>query len=237
MLAILSLCEVPVEYPIYADGRKFSVGDLVRREMADCRSGEELTFTLIALSHYLSTDARWVSHDGEDWDIARLIREELSQPVVGSACGGTHRLMALAHALRHRRHEGLPIDGQWKRAETFLQDFERYAYRLQNRDGSMSTDWFEGRQDNGDVDRKIQTTGHIVEWLLTITPDARLHDRRLNAAVAFLSRALNEEPDRDWSIGPKGHALRSLAMYYERVYRSGPAWAPVQVAGRTRTRR
>ena len=32
------------------------------------------------------------------------------------------------------------------------------------------------------------------------------------------------ERDHEWKIGPKGHALRSLAMYYERVYQSGPAW-------------
>ena len=40
---------------------------------------------------------------------------------------------------------------------------------------------------------------------------------------------------RDWQIGPKGHALRSLAMYYDRVYRSGPAWQS-RVAGRQQSR-
>lgn len=237
LLAILSLCDVPFDYTLYAGDNRYTVGDLIESEMLACRSGEELTFTLIGLSHYLDTDIAWRNSDGEVWDFERLIREELSQPIVGAACGGTHRLMGYAHALRKRRAEGKPITGQWKRAEIYTRDFINYAYQLQNRDGSMTTDWFEGREDNGDLDRKIQTTGHIVEWLLTITPDSQLQDRRLVSAVRFLLKSMYEERGRDWSIGPKGHALRSLAMYYERVYRSGPAWRSPRTAQSPRSRR
>ena len=166
---------------------------MVESEMLACRSGEELTFSLIGLSHYLDTDTIWLNADGETWSFERLIKEELSQPIVGAACGGTHRLMGFAHALRKRRAAGKPITGQWKRAEIFMKDFEKYAYRLQNRDGSMSTDWFEGREDNGDMDRKIQTTGHMVEWLLTITPDAKLQEPRLVNAVRFLANTIYTE--------------------------------------------
>ena len=224
MLAVFSLCDVPLDYPLYAANEKFSVRDVAESEMLSCRRGEELTFTLIGLSHYLDTDTVWLNADGETWSFERLLREELSQSIVGAACGGTHRLMGYAHALRKRRAEGKPITGQWKRAEIYTQDFVNYAHRLQNRDGSMSTDWFEGREDNGDMDRKIQTTGHMVEWLLTVTPDSQLQDRRIVAAVRYLLNTMYNERGHDWKIGPKGHALRSLAMYYERVYKSGPAW-------------
>ena len=224
MLAVFSLCDVPLDYPLYVDNEKFSVRDVAESEMLTCRRGEELTFTLIGLSHYLDTDTVWLNEDGEKWSFERLLREELSQSIVGAACGGTHRLMGYAHALRKRRAEGKPITGQWKRAEIYTKDFVNYAYRLQNRDGSMSTDWFEGREDNGDMDRKIQTTGHMVEWLLTVTPDSQLQDRRIVAAVRYLLNTMYNERGHDWKIGPKGHALRSLAMYYERVYNSGPAW-------------
>ena len=237
LLATLSLCDVPFEYSLYAGDQRFTVGDLIESEMLACRRDEELTFTLIGLAHYLDTDIVWRNLEGEIWDFERLIREELKQPIVGSACGGTHRLMGYAHALRKRRAEGKPITGQWKRAEIYTQDFERYAYRLQNRDGSMTTDWFEGREDNGDLDRKIQTTGHIVEWLLTLTPDSKLQDRRLVSAVRFLMKSMYENRGHDWKIGPKGHALRSLAMYYERVYRSGPAWRTPNVARSSQSRR
>ena len=229
-LAVLSLCDVPLDYPVYASSQKFSIRELVESEMLACRSGEELTFSLIGLSHYLDTDTVWLNADGETWSFERLIKEELSQSIVGAACGGTHRLMGFAHALRKRRAAGKPITGQWKRAEIFMDDFEKYAYRLQNRDGSMSTDWFEGREDNGDIDRKIQTTGHMLEWLLTITPDAKLQEPRLVNAVRFLANTIYTKRGHDWKIGPKGHALRSLAMYYERVYGGDKAWQSSSMA-------
>ncbi|TWT93916.1 hypothetical protein [Stieleria varia] len=223
-LAVMSLCNVPSSYTLYAGERRYTVNDLVEAEKKACKSGEELTFTLISLSHYLDTDATWRAADGQMWSIERLIDEELGQPIVGAACGGTHRLMGFGHALRKRRAEGKPITGHWLRAEKFTQDFVRYAYSLQNRDGSMSTDWFEGRADNGETDRKIQTTGHIVEWLLTVTPDSELQDPRLLRSVRYLHNAMYRDLDHDWSIGPKGHALRSLAMYHQRLYRAGTPW-------------
>ena len=224
MLAVFSLCDVPADYPLYAGNTKYSVQDVINVEMRDCKPGEELTFTLIGLSHYLDTDATWIAGDGQRWNFQRLIAEELSQPIVGTACGGTHRLMGFAHALRKRREEGKPIIGQWARAEYFLRDFVAYTYRLQNRDGSMSTNWFEGRGDNGNIDRKIQTTGHMVEFLLTVTPDSQLQDPRLVRAINFLMTSMHNDLGRDWKIGPKGHALRSMAMYHDRVFKSGPAW-------------
>ncbi|MEO1614224.1 MAG: hypothetical protein AAFV88_00150 [Planctomycetota bacterium] len=236
-LAVLGMCEVPSDYPLYAGQIAYSVADLIEAEKLACEPAAELTFTLIGLSHYLDTDATWQAADGTRWDFERLIEEELKQPIVGAACGGTHRLMGYAHALRKRRAEGKPITGQWKRAEVYTQDFINYAYSLQNRDGSMSTDWFEGRAEKQDVDRKIQTTGHIVEWLLTVTPDDQLQNRRLQAAVGFLTRSLASELDREWAIGPKGHALRSLAMFHQRVFKAGTPWIPAQTARASNTRR
>lgn len=230
MLAIFSLCDVPEDYPIYAGDVRYSLRDVVDGEMAACRNDVELTFTLIGLSHYLDTESIWLSDDGETWTFERLLRAELSKPIVGAACGGTHRLMGFAHALRERRGEGRPIIGQWRRAEAFTQDFIEYTFQLQNSDGSMSTHWFEGREDNGDMDRKVQTTGHMVEWLLTVLPDSDLQDPRLVKAVQYLLVAMSNNRTHEWSIGPKGHALRSLAMFYERVYKSGPAWRSQRMA-------
>jgi hypothetical protein len=236
-LAVLGMCNVPADYPLYAGKVKYTVKDLIEVEKRACKEGVELTFTLIGLSHYLDTDTEWTADDGTRWDFERIIAEELEQPIIGAPCGGTHRLMGYAHALRKRRAEGKPITGHWKRAQVYTEDFIDYAYSLQNRDGSMSTNWFEGREDRRDVDRKVQTTGHIVEWLLTVTPDDQLQDRRLVAAVNFLMRALGSDLDRDWSIGPKGHALRTLAMYHRRVYRAGSPWTKRQMASRSRDRR
>ena len=217
-LAIMSLVGVPSDYPLYVGNQRFKMKDLVEVEAAACKEGQELTFTLIGLSHYLDTETTWTGIGGETWDFERLIAAELSQPIVGAACGGTHRLMSFAHALRKRRLEGQPIDGQWKRAEDFLDEFVQYTYSLQNRDGSMSTDWFESREDNGDMKRKVQTTGHMVEFLLTYLPDEDLADERITRSITFLNNAMRRIQIDDAAVGYRGHALRSLAMYYRRMY-------------------
>lgn len=238
LLAVFGLIDVPAAYPIYVGRKKYSVNDVIKREMADCKSGNELTFTLIGLSHYIDTDSRWTAHDGQDWDFERLIEEELAQPIVGAACGGTHRLMGFAHALRRRRAEGKPITGQWERADLYVKDFINYTWQLQNRDGSMSTAWFEKAEDNGKVDRKIQTTGHMVEFLLSAVPDDQLQSPQMLRSISFLANTLNEDRNHDWQVGPKGHALRALAMYYRRTFGRPDPWRPVSVArhGNSRSR-
>lgn len=223
-LAILGQIDVPLAYPIYIGRNKFSVEDILRREMLDCRAESELTFVLIGISHYKDSDSSWHSRDGQPWNVEKLIAEELRQPIVGAACGGTHRLMGLGHSLRRRRAERKSVSGQWQRAEKFLTDFIQYTWSLQNRDGSMSTAWFERPQDNGSIDRKVQTTGHILEMLMVVSSDEELYSPRMLSAVEFLADAMFEERHNDWEVGPKGHALRSLAMFYYRAFGDPPPW-------------
>jgi hypothetical protein len=234
MLAIFAQTGVPADYPLYVGQKRFSVQDLIEREMADCKGNSELTFVLIGLAGYLPTNAQWQSSDGEAWDFERLLREELSQPIVGAACGGTHRLMGLTFALRQRRAEGLPITGQWERADEYIQDFIKYAFTLQNPDGSMSTSWFEGRADNGKLDRKLQTSGHIMEWLIYALPPERLTEDRVVRGVQFLTRCLWDQRSQKWEVGPKGHALRALALYQHRVFSASPDESPM-ASSRTAT--
>lgn len=217
-LAILAQSRVPANYPLQIGGKQYTVEDLIDYEMRTCKAKTELTFKLIALSHYLINDATWVNDQGEEWSLERLVEEELAQPIIGAACGGTHRLMGLSFALKQRKLAGLPIDGQYARAEVFLKDFIDYAWTLQNPDGSFSTEWFEGRGNKQDLQRKLQTTGHIVEWLVFTLPDEELQSPRLLRSIEFLTYCLVEQRQTDWKIGPRSHALHALAMYQERLF-------------------
>jgi hypothetical protein len=216
-LAMLAQHRVDPDYMIKAGGKNFTIHDLIEFEKKTCVPKSELTFKLIALTHYLDSDATWSNEHGA-WSIPRLIREEMAQPVVGSACGGTHRLMGLSYAARYREVSGEPMTGEWQRAKEYTDDFHDYAFHLQNRNGSFSTNWFEGRADDRDPQRYQETSGHIVEWLAFSLPQQRLHDQRMVAAVDFLANLLLEHRDQEWKIGPRGHAIRALALYHERAY-------------------
>lgn len=235
LLAILAQSRVNADTPMRIDGREFALRDLIEEEKLGCKAQTELTFKLIALSHYLPSDAVWKSRDGETWSIPRLIREEIRQPIRGAACGGTHRLFGISMAYKNRLKRGEPLDGEYLRAKKYIADYHRYTRTLQNPDGSFSTEWFNRRGNRADLDRKIQTTGHILEWLVASLDDAQLRDPHLIKSVDFLAQTLLEDPDKSWAIGPLGHALHALVMYDERVFK--PAGSPPAVALRNRSSR
>jgi hypothetical protein len=218
LLAILAQSRVSPETPMRIGGKEFTVEDLIDEEMLTCRAGSELTFKLISLSHYLSSDAVWQSRDGQTWSIPRLLKAEIQAPIRGAACGGTHRLFGITYAYQVREQQDLPIDGEFARARQYIQSYQQYAWSLQNPDGSFSTEWFSRRGNRPDVDRKIQTTGHIAEWLVQSMAEEQLLDPKIVKSVNFLATTLADDPNRPWSIGPLGHALHALVMYDERVF-------------------
>ena len=221
-LAMLAQSHVPSSYGIQVEQRNFRVADLVQYEMRGCKEGTELTFKLIGISHYLHSDQQWLTPDRKKWSISKLVEEELAQPIVGAACGGTHRLMGLTYAVQRRQEQGLPITGQFQRAQQFTSEFLPYALSLQNPDGSFSTDWFERRANEPDMDRKVQTTGHILEWIIYSLPEDELADPRIVKALQFLLSQLLDDHAHDWAIGPRGHSLRALALYDQKVFGRSP---------------
>lgn len=217
-LAMLAQCQVSPDYPIRVRNQEFTINDLIEAEKETCYPRSELTFKLIALMHYLDSDASWVNDQGQSWDIPRLIREELAQPIRGAACGGTHRLSGLSLAARTRVRRGEPLDGEYLRAAQFVEKYQNYAFQLQNRDGSLSTEWFRGRGDEDDIDRRVKTTGHILEWLCYSLPDKDVRSGRTFAAANYLSTLLATNFNHEWEVGPLGHAIHALRLYDERVF-------------------
>lgn len=218
-LAILAQSHVRTDYPMQVEGKPFTLEDLINREKETCVAGEELTFKLIALAHYLDSDATWKAGSGQQWSIERLIREELTQPIRGAACGGTHRLMGFSYAVNRRQKHNKPVEGEFRRAQTFLNDYHRYTFSLQNPDGSFSTAWFERKGSDTSIDRRLKTSGHILEWISFSLPDEQLRDPRMIKAVDFLATLLLNNDGHTWEIGPLGHGIHALAIYDSRMFK------------------
>jgi hypothetical protein len=147
------------------------------------------------------------------WDFPTLVREELRQPVRSAACGGTHRLSGLALAVKKRRASGLPVDGVYAEAEKYVANYQNYALSLQNPDGSFSTEWFKGPGREQDVDRRLKTTGHTLEWLLYTGSEQQLTHFKTVRAVNYLANIMYSNRTRDWEAGPLGHAIHALVLY------------------------
>jgi len=223
-LSMLAQSRVRPDYPIKVEGRDFTVADLIEAEKETCRAKTELTFKLIAMSHYLKADATWKNDLGEEWNIPRLIKEELAQPVVGAACGGSHRMTGFSYSVNKMKKVGLPFEGQWSRSQKFVEAYHDYIYKLQNADGSFSSNWFAGRGDWGDDKRVVETTGHMLEWLVCSLPKEQLDDPRVVKAVQRLTDAfMDGRKNRvQYPVGPRGHGLHALSMYNERRFGDAP---------------
>jgi len=230
LLALLAQARVRADYPMKVDGKDFTVADLIEVEKATCYPKTELTFKLIGLQRYLDINARWVNDQGMTWDFPTLVREELQQPVRSAACGGTHRLSGLVLAVKKRRASGLPVDGVYAEAERFVANYQNYAYSWQNSDGSFSTQWFKGAGAEKDIDRRLKTTGHTLEWLLYAAGEQQLTYYRTVRAVNYLTNIMWANRTRDWEAGPLGHALHALVLYDRMAfakYDDQPATGPV----------
>jgi hypothetical protein len=218
LLAMLAQCRVSADYPIRIGKREFTIHDLIEAEKKTCYPKSELTFKLLAFQYYLDLNETWENDHGLEWDIPRVIREELAQPIRGAACGGTHRLSSLSLTVKARVKRGEPLDGEYARAAEFVQKYHKYAFRLQNRDGSLSTAWFRGRGDDSDINRRIKTTGHILEWLCYSLSDEELRQPQTIAAVNYLANLMYSKYDNEWEVGPMCHAIHALLIYDERVF-------------------
>lgn len=217
-LAMLAQSRVPRTQAIEVDGHSFTVEDLIEYEKRGCQAGTELTFRLIGLSHYLDSDDTWTNDQGETWNISRLMGEEIRQTIDDAACGGTHRLMGLSYGLVNRNLQGHELNDSWRAAERFLADYQKLALDLQNRDGSFSTEWFQGGGAERSAKLRLYTTGHILEWLAYSLPDKQLKDPRVGRAVDYLTGMMLAAPGYDLDVGPRGHALHALLIYHQRMY-------------------
>lgn len=217
-LGMLAQSRVRADYPMKISGRNFTVADLIKREQETCVPRSELTFKLIGLSHYLDSEETWKDEHGRNWSISRMVKEELAQPITGAACGGTHRLFGLTYAVKKRRKQGYEIDGQFARAEKFLDDFQKYTFKLQNSDGSYSTQYFAARGSDSRVAKRLETTGHTAEWLTLLLDEEQVRSDRMVKSMEYLSGMLYQGRHHEWKIGPLGHGLHAINMYHERVF-------------------
>ncbi len=234
-LAMMAQSKVKVDYPLKINGRDYTLGDLIAYEKRTCMAHTELTFKLIGIVHYQGTDVEWTSQDGQPWSIQRLVKEELAQPIHGATCGGTHRLMGLSYTLYKRAKEGKPVAEQFVRAKKFTEDYRRYAFSMQNDDGSFSTEWFRGPGARHDIARRMQTTGHILEWLVFSMPQEQLSEPKTVAAVDYLTAILYHGQNRQWEVGPLGHAVHALALYDRRMSQPATPSAPAIAKGKKPT--
>jgi hypothetical protein len=225
LLATLAFARVQANYPLRAGSATRTVADLIESEKLACRAGSDLSLKLVGLSYY-AEDGDWKNDQGEDWSVEKIVREELNRTMNGSNDAGMNRLLGLAYANYRREKRDLPLEGQYARADKYLKEFHKYAFNLQNADGSWG--YFLGaRGENRDPASELRSTAYVLEWLALSLGDDHLSDDRVGAAVADVVKGLNTQrnlgsmpnlPARE--INTIARALHALAIYDDRFYKT-----------------
>jgi hypothetical protein len=217
LLAILSMCNLPMDHEIRAGNGTFTIADMIKHTQAEINSREEITWTLWGLSNFLGTDVSWENKYGEAWSIERLVRMQTHQPVNTAACGGTHGLFALSFARNVHVQSGKPLRGVWLEAEQKIKRYIEESKLYQNPDGSFSTSYFKGRNSSRDFQTRLGSSGHTLEFLMLAMPDNRLNEQWVRNGIAALARDLIDHGRDPAECGALYHAMDGLVIYRDRV--------------------
>jgi hypothetical protein len=223
-LGYLSQVGLSPDETIVVAGQNFKVRDLITQAQWDIYDGMEATWTLMAFTTYLPLDAKWTAKDGSTWTIDRIVDMEAGQNLDDSACGGTHRMYALAVAQnRHREAGGEKNEnpqGAWQKAQQKIDDAVGAVRKFQQPDGSFSTNYFARPATSPDIAVRIGTTGHALEFLTVALADDDLKQPWVTRAVIHLLDCLERTQKFDLECGALYHAAHGLDLY--RTRRFGP---------------
>ncbi len=221
-VAILSMSGVPLETQFNTPQGPVSMRDMLTYAKMTVNEKEEVTWTLWALSRYLPPDAEWTNAKGEKWSIERLVKIETAKSLQGAPCGGTHGLFALAHARNVYLRSGKPLVGVWQEAEQKIRRYIQTARMQQNSNGTLSSNYFRGREYKQDFDKRMASSGHLLEFLMMALPSQELNAPWVRRAIEATSNDLMVNRKAEVSCSPLYHATSALSVYLDRITAVAP---------------
>lgn len=229
-LGYMAQCGLPIDTTIMADGQPQRLADLLVALQQNCRLNQEASWTLVALTHYLPEVKEWTNRYGEKITFEDLLAREASASINGAACGGCHRLMGLAYAVKSRQARGLAIVGPWKEAQERLIEHERLARQYQNSDGTLSTRFFRGPGQSTKLTPVLTSTGHTLEWLAYWLPPERLREAWVERATYKLASLLADSAKESITCGALYHATHAVVLVRQRWPQPAKPQPPVTAA-------
>ncbi len=216
-LGYLSQCGVQADDPLVVGGKTYHVRDLLTQAQWDIYDGMEASWTLMAAITYLPLDEKWKAKDGSEWSIERIVKMETAQPAGTGGCNDSHRMYALALAVkRYMKESGKGPDQltvPWLAAHQRIRaTIERVKeYRLP--DGTISTAFFARPAYAGDIGSRLYSAGHVLEFLnVALSPDELAQDWMVKV-VNRLCDLLDQTRGLNVECGMLYHGSHGLMLY------------------------
>lgn len=233
-IGYLSQCGVGIDDPIVVtvqgEKRTFKMRDMIEYAKWKLHEGMEATWTLMAFAaystpDYLAIDGTWQASDGKTWTLEKLVDMEAQAGIEGAACGGAHRLYALAEAVKLYQKTGKPLTGGWAKADQVVKDAMQKAHEYQNPDGGFSTNMFFRGGISKDIDAQINATGHVFEVLAYGLSDEDLRSPWFTRAAQNLCKKIEDSESIPVSCGGLYHGAHGLIIYRDRRFGKAAATA------------
>ena len=237
-LAILSMTDLPLNHQLkVSDSQKpgaektITMADMVRHaqmnmSVVNSPGGlNEIAWTLWFLANYIEPDAKWTDKNGQPWSMEQLVRIQTNAPIFSGSqeiapCGGTHGLFALACACNSYQQKFGKLEGAWLTARAKLDQQIVYAAKMQNRDGSFSSDFFKSYAHSTEMGVRFKSSGHMLEWLMMAMPPELLEQQWVKNAVTCVSNDLIRWQGAELlpaDTGAMYHAVHALVLYRNRL--------------------
>ncbi len=205
---------VPLKLQLVADdGKTFTLQDKLAASKRNLKDNQEVGWTLVAFTTYLSFDDKWEAKDGKTYTIADIAQIAVKRDTNRETEGGPHHLYGVAYALNKWRQQGGKVEGVWDEARQYLDKHAALAKRYQQKDGSFSVGMFRGSRLAATPKHLVWATGHTLEWLsVALTPD-QLREPWVVRGVKRLVEVLEKHPTSIISDGSLYHAAHALRLY------------------------
>ncbi len=226
-LAILSMLGLPVTHELKTGTKTITIADMINHAKMEINDKEEVSWSLWSLSRYLPPDATWTNKKGEVWSIDRMAQLQLtrllSKPMMKHPCGGTHAMFALAHARNIRLQNGLPMRGIWLQVDQQIQKCITLARYQQQPNGQFSTKFFDAKATEADFDKRIASSGHVLEFLMISLPQEQLNHSWVRRGIEATARDIMANRQSYVKCAPLYHAVNGMKIYIDRTQNQKPA--------------
>ena len=117
--------------------------------------------------------------------------------------------------------------GVWNEVATKLEQYKLIAKKTRNPDASFSIDYFKRPANGTSFQKRMGTTGHVLEWLSLYLPDDEINASWMQESANALAVMMLESQNRDIEGGALYHAAHGLHLYHARVFGDAQSKGPL----------
>jgi hypothetical protein len=183
---------------------------------------------------FLPLDEKWKAKDGSEWSIERIVKMETAAPPGTGGCNDSHRMYALALAVKRYMHETgkgpQQLTGPWLAAHQRVRAMVERTANYQFPDGTISTAFFGRQAYAGDIGARLYSAGHVLEFLDVALNQDELSQEWVVKAVNRLCDLLDQTRGLNVECGMLYHASHGLMLYRKARWGTGQGKPPAPPA-------